>query len=399
MKKQILIAYNYMMIGGSTTSLLSLLNEIDYNKYDVDLICLDDKGALYDMIPKMVSNLYVALDTGKNARIKKMFNPRTVFFAIYSRVVAKILSYKYSYGGVKAQIMNRETARISKRLDKHYDIAIAFIETWATQYVAKYVKAEKKYAWYHLDYAGSKFFPYLDRHTYDNFDGIALVSQKCKSNFDRIFPQYSSKTVYIENILTDKYIHARAAQFEQEDIKKEPGVLQLVTTCRIDFAHKGLDRAVRMLAKAIRSTNPTAFKVKWHIFGDGADLQELRRIIIDNNLLDVVILYGAKNNPLPWVAAADIFVLPSRYEGKPMAVTEAQMLGVPPLVTNYASASEQIENGVDGIIVENSEDGLFDGFVQVLQGKINVKDLQNNVRKRNYSNLKELRKVYEFIDE
>ena len=59
-----------MMIGGSTTSLLSLLNEMDYNKYDVDLICLDNKGALYDMIPKMVSNLYVALDTGKNARIK-----------------------------------------------------------------------------------------------------------------------------------------------------------------------------------------------------------------------------------------------------------------------------------------------------------------------------------------
>ena len=82
-----------------------------------------------------------------------------------------------------------------------------------------------------------------------------------------------------------------------------------------------------------------------------------------------------------------------------MAVTEAQMLGVPPFVTNYASASEQIENGVDGIIVDNSEEGLFDGFVQLLQGKINVKDLQNNVRKRNYSNLKELRKVYEFIGE
>ena len=388
-----------MMIGGSTTSLLSILNEINYDAYEVDLICLDLKGALYEMIPEKVSHVYAALETGKSARIKKMLNPITDFYAVYSRTVAKILSRKYSYGGVKAQIMNRETARISKRLDKHYDVAIAFIETWATEYVGKYVNADKKYAWFHLDYIGSKFCPLLDKHTYDSFDGIILVSNQCKENFNKLFPQYKEKTMLIENILTDKYIRARATQFKQNDIIHEDGVLQLITTCRIDFAHKGLDRAAKMLAKAINEVGEVTIKVKWHIFGDGADLAELREIVKQNNLIDVVYLYGAKKNPLPWVAAADIFLLPSRYEGKPMAVTEAQMLGIPPFVTNYASALEQIENGVDGIVVDNSDEGLLKGFVQLLRGEIDVQKLKTNVQSKNYSNLKELEKIYEFIEE
>ena len=388
-----------MMIGGSTTSLLSILNEINYDAYEVDLICLDLKGALYEMIPEKVSHVYAALETGKSARIKKMLNPITDFYAVYSRTVAKILSRKYSYGGVKAQIMNRETARISKRLDKHYDVAIAFIETWATEYVGKYVNADKKYAWFHLDYIGSKFCPLLDKHTYDSFDGIILVSNQCKENFNKLFPQYKEKTMLIENILTDKYIRARATQFMQNDIIHEDGVLQLITTCRIDFAHKGLDRAAKMLAKAINEVGEVTIKVKWHIFGDGADLAELREIVKQNNLIDVVYLYGAKKNPLPWVAAADIFLLPSRYEGKPMAVTEAQMLGIPPFVTNYASALEQIENGVDGIVVDNSDEGLLKGFVQLLRGEIDVQKLKTNVQSKNYSNLKELEKIYEFIEE
>lgn len=398
MKKSILFAYNYMMIGGSTTSLLSILNEINYDEYNVDLICLDAKGALYEMIPERVSHTYAALETGDSMQIKKMLNPITDFYAVYSRFMAKILSKKYSYGGVKAQIMNRETARISKRLDKHYDVAIAFIETWATEYVRKYVNADKKYAWFHLDYIGSKFCPYLDRHTYDSFNDIILVSEQCKMNFNKLFPQYKEKTMLIENILTDKYIRTRAKQFDQNDIRHRDDTLQLITTCRIDFAHKGVDRAAKMLAKAIAEAEKGAKKIKWHVFGDGADLPEFRKIVKEYDLTDVIYLYGAEKNPLPWVAAADIFLLPSRYEGKPMAVTEAQMLGVPPFVTNYASASEQIENGVDGIIVDNSDQGLLDGFRRLLQGKIDVQELTRNVRSKNYSNIKELDKIYELIE-
>lgn len=393
-KKKILIAYNYMMVGGSTTSLLSILNTIDYEKYIVDLICLDDTSAMFNFIPHNVRNVYVALNNENSSRMKKILNPRTLFYALYSRGNAYLKRNIYSFGAVKAQIMNKETARISLRLEEEYDIAIAFIETWATEYVANYVKAKKKIAWYHLDYIGAGFCPQYDIATYKKYQNIVLVSDKCKENFDRVFPKLSKKTVCIENILTKNYIEQRAREEEQKDIVYQKKTIQVVTTCRIDFQHKGLDRAVKMFAAAKKEVKEPKWKIKWHIFGDGADLSELKKLIQNNNLQNDIILYGAKNNPLPWVEAADLFFLPSRYEGKPMAVTEALLLGVPVMVTNYASAAEQVENGKDGIIIENSEEGIKNGLIDLFEDKINLKEMMSTVKSKDYSNLSELEKIY-----
>ena len=397
-KKKILIAYNYMMVGGSTTSLLSILSTIDYKKYIVDLICLDNTSALFDLIPHNVRNVYVALDRVNCSRIRKILNPRTLFYALYSRGQAYIKRNAYSYGAVKAQIMNKETARISLRLEEEYDIAIAFIETWATEYVANYVKAKRKIAWYHLDYIGAGFCAKYDRITYRKYNNIVLVSDKCKENFDKVFPELSNRTVCIENILTKAYIEQRAGEEEQIDIIPLENTIQLVTTCRIDFQHKGLDRAVKMFAEAKKEVTEPDQKIKWHIFGDGADLSELKNLIRNNNLQNDIITYGAKNNPLPWVQAADLFFLPSRYEGKPMAVTEALLLGVPAMVTNYASASGQVENGKDGIIIENSEEGIKNGLIALFKDQVNINEMTRTVRSKDYSNLGELEKIYELFN-
>ena len=385
------------MIGGSTTSLLSILGALDYSKYEVDLICLSDEDPLYDMIPDKVSNKYIALETGKKAKFKKVLNPYTVFYAVISRIVAKAMGRKYISGSVKSQIMNKETARISKRIDKEYDIAIAFIETWATYYVEKYVRAKKKIAWYHLDYIGSRFYPEFDRKTYKAFNNIVLVSKQCKTNFDKVFPEYANKTCCIENILTKEYIRNRACEFQQSNIIRENGVVNLVTTCRIDFLHKGLDRAVAMMAQAKKLCIPKV-KIKWHIIGHGGDYDELNDMIKNLGLEDDVYLYGAKKNPLPWVKAADLYFLPSRYEGKPMAVTEALLLEKPVMVTRYASADGQIRNDVDGIVIDNSDEGILDGFLRLYRKEILLEHMAKVVENTEYSNLEEMEKIYEILE-
>ena len=101
---------------------------------------------------------------------------------------------------------------------------------------------------------------------------------------------------------------------------------------------------------------------------------------------DRVFLYGSSDNPLPYVKEFDAFLLPSRYEGKPMAVTEAQMLGVPPVVTNYASAQKQIESGVDGLVVENSEDGIFEGIKYVITHMDDLKRWKRNLKRKSFRN-------------
>ena len=91
--------------------------------------------------------------------------------------------------------------------------------------------------------------------------------------------------------------------------------------------------------------------VYWYIIGFGADEQLIRRKIAECGMDGRVVLLGKKENPYPYIVACDLYVQPSRYEGKCVAVREAQMLGKPVVITNYATSASQLEDGVDGVIV------------------------------------------------
>lgn len=399
--KKILISYPTMMIGGSTTSLLSILNNIDYKQYQVDLILLNNSGPLLNLIPPQVQLLDPALTfTSKKEEKKyKIMHPRTLSKVIVSRIMPKILK-EYSPGAVRSQIIHQENARISRKIDKEYDIAIAFIETWSTYYVANYVNAKHKIAWYHLDYLASGFRAAYDKKYYDKFQNIVLVSEKCKINFDKIFPEYSKKTVCIENILTNHQISLMSRMYDQSEIVSKPNVLNIVTTCRISFEHKGLDRAVQAFKKLKTAgvLEKSEFIVQWHIIGDGEDFNNLKTMVNEYDLQNVINLLGSKVNPLPYVSSADIYFLPSRYEGKPMAVTEAQILGVPVFVTSYASASEQIRNGIDGIIFENSEEGIYQGLRNIFENKYDIIKMKNEVQLKDYSNIYVMNQIHSIME-
>jgi glycosyltransferase involved in cell wall biosynthesis len=114
---------------------------------------------------------------------------------------------------------------------------------------------------------------------------------------------------------------------------------------------------------------------------------------------DIVIFVGSLKNPYPYLKLMDILFVPSRYEGKPMVVTEAQMLGVVPFVSEYSSAYEQIIPNVDGFIAENLENEIM----QKLEGLMKDTDILNKVKKtllsRDYSNQDEIEKFYDLISE
>lgn len=394
--KKIFIAYTYMMIGGSTTSLLSILNNIDYTKYEVDLLLMNDSGELKSLIPPEVNILPEALcyKSKKEEKIRKIISPISLYRVVKSRLMPIVLK-NYNKGAIRAQIINLENARLSRKISREYDVAIAFIETWATYYVSNYVSAKKKIAWYHLDYIASGFMPKYDQEIYKKFDNIVLVSEKCKKNFDHTFPQFLEKTIHIDNILSKKHIVNLSNEYKQNIIKCNMSKINIITVCRISFEHKGLDRALKSLKRAIEELNDNT--LNWYIIGDGEDLIHLKELVSELNLDDRVQLLGSKINPMPYIKSSDIFFLPSRYEGKPMAVTEAQLLGIPTMVTEYASAHEQIENNIDGIILENSEQGIYDGFRRLINGTIDLEKLRENMKLKEYSNISEMKKIMELV--
>ncbi|MDP4152164.1 MAG: glycosyltransferase [Bacillota bacterium] len=393
MKKKILIASYPLEAGGTTTSLLSLLNEIDYERYDVDLLLLKKKGEFLDRVPKEVNILEQALPVLPKI-IDKLY--KLLVFLI------KGVFFKYVYYSVKNdnhhlikfQILSTQGwGAVSRKLNMHYDTAIGFMEGWPDFYIAKKVNADKKFAWVHVEYAKSGLDPRIDRGVFEKADSIVLVSPFCKSSFDICFPEFASKSVIMENIISPNVIRKLAD--EPVDFDTDPAALTLITVARLRNEHKGLDRAVNALANLRR----IGYNVKWYIIGEGEDRQALEDAAANSGIEDYFILLGGRKNPYPYIKKADAFVLPSRYEGKPMAVTEAQILGIPVIATAYGSAHEQIEDNVNGLVVENNDGAIYDAIKKVLDKKVDLAVFAENLKKGNFDNKDAVLKFYRLIDE
>lgn len=390
-KIKILISYPTMMIGGSTTSLLSILDRLDYNKYDVDLL-LDVKGGeLLHFVPNSVNILQSAYKY-PNHRLRKISN---LLSPSYMNAYLKSRRISKESGNYREGIQFIESRDVEKyrTIHKIYDISISFLEGRNCKFVANHISAKKKIAWIHIDYKASGFNPKYDLEAMSKFDKIVTVSQSCKDSFDECFPSLSDKTCVIENILSSNVIRERSNATNPIPIDNK--CINLVTTCRIVFSSKGLDRAVRAMAN-LRSVQGFE-KLRWYLIGDGSDMPKLKQLINECQLGNHIFLIGNQTNPYSYMKDMDMFFLPSRWEGKPMAVTEAFMLGLPVLATNYLSAQEQIKDGFDGIIVDNSQDGIENGLKYILESDYIITKLKQNVLSRDYSNDMEMSNIYQLF--
>ena len=384
MKKKLLIVYSKMIVGGSTTSLLSLLNEMDYSQYDVDILLYDQTGLLTKYLPSEIR----ILDNSHLKGQKKKLSYLITFIRSY--INSKI--HKNSL--IRSQLMSKALAKNQPAIEKNYDVAIAYLEFWASNYVSQKVKAKRKILWLHCDYKGTRLNPKFDKHMYQNVDSVITVSEACENNFRELFP--SVKGVFtIHNILSSKTIAQLANSYEpnQELYKAE---LVFITVARIDFSSKGYDRGVGTFKKMKELYPKKSFK--WIIIGDGPDRAKLEELISAAGLENEIILLGEMINPHPYVRKADVFFLPSRYEGKPMAVTEAQMNGVIPFVTDYASAQGQIRHMIDGLICENNDQAIIGMMSKIFLGEIDLDLLKKNVSQTDYSNRDEINKLYELLN-
>jgi glycosyltransferase involved in cell wall biosynthesis len=126
----------------------------------------------------------------------------------------------------------------------------------------------------------------------------------------------------------------------------------IVTVCRIDNETKRVDGIVH-LCRRLKKEGIVDFK--WRIVGNGPSLRQNIKLSKKLDVLDVLEFVGEKKNPYPYILHSDLFALYSAYEGYPMVVGEAIETGTYILTTNYAAATEQIDNA-QGIIASSDED-------------------------------------------
>jgi len=138
--------------------------------------------------------------------------------------------------------------------------------------------------------------------------------------------------------------------------------LKIVTVCRLQEASKGLLRMVkvhrRLLDEGIHHI--------WNLVGDGTDKERLQAAVSQAGVEKTFILRGHQSNPFPYYRHADACATLSYFEGLCGAVNEAKVMGRPVVATKFSGIEEQIVDGESGLIVENSEDAIFEGMKRIL---------------------------------
>ena len=396
MKKKIFIFSHAMEIGGAERALLGLLNSIDYSKYEVDLFLLKHSGELMPLIPKQVNLLpeisqYSAIMKPMVLALKEG-QIKVVLGRLCGKLKAKLYDIKHTLNrsAVAIEYSHKHTVKyLPKVNNEHYDIAISFLTPHYI--VSEKVNADKKIAWIHTDYSTIELDVKSELAMWSKFDNIVSISDDVTRAFLFTFPSLENKIVKIENILSKDFIEEQADLFNVENEMTDDSV-KLLSIGRFCEA-KNFDD-VPEIASIIKSKG---VDFKWYIIGYGADENLIKSKIAQYNMEDTVFILGKKDNPYPYIKACDIYVQPSRYEGKCVAVREAQILNKPVIITNYASSKSQLQDGFDGVIVPMDNQGCADGIVKVIDDKDLQNQLIENTKKTDYTNSKEIEKLYKLI--
>ena len=386
---------HYMEIGGAETALVGLLNALDPARVDVDLFLYDHRGEMMQFIPEWVNLLpqipkYSVLERPIVELVKRGF-----WGIAAARMSAKLIG---KLTNVPSFSMDVFTSLFTNKLlpticpQKKYDLAISFLTPHT--YVKNKVVAKKKIAWIHTDYTIYPIAKNVERPIWRSYNYIASISNDVTRTFLQVFPTLAPKIMEIENILSPAFVRKRA---ELEDTDKEFRQTDKISLLSIGrySEQKNYDNVPDICKRLI---NKTKLNIKWYIIGYGGDEALIRQKIKEAGMEEHVILLGKRSNPYPYIKACDIYVQPSRYEGKSVTVREAQMLCKPVVVTNYPTAPSQIRSGIDGVIVPMDNEGCANGLAEVICDKSLQERIIAHLKTHDYGNESEVDKIYELIE-
>jgi glycosyltransferase involved in cell wall biosynthesis len=392
MKKNILFAINNLHCGGAEKALISLLETIDYSMYNVDLFLFKHEGLFFNKIPKQVNLLeepyeYQYFDMSIKTAFNDCIKKGRIDIA-FSRVCA---GYIFNVEKNRARCEQRVWKYISKSLknnNKQYDVAIGYLEKNPIFFCIDKVNANKKIGFIHNDYDKLGMDPNIDIEYFDKLDHIVTVSEECANVLKKRFSMYKKKIEVMYNIVSPNVIN----NMSLESINFSGKGIKLVSVGRLNH-QKGFEMAVEACKFIIES----GYDVKWYVLGEGEERSKLEQRIKENNLQEIFILLGMKENPYPYIREADIYVQPSRFEGKSIAIDEAKILHKPIVVTNFSTAKDQIRNEENGLIVDMNSQSIFEGIIKLINDKELRSNLIENLTKESLGTESEIQKLYELM--
>lgn len=320
--------------GGAEKVLIDILHNLDKEKYDITVCTIFDNGIYKDALPEYVK---------------------------YATIIKRDWSILYSIFWRMLKWLPRSWMR-KWFIKGEYDVEIAFLEGLSTLLISKST-CKNKIAWVHTDLIDNNHItPYHhgDKDilkTYKQYNKVVFVSNRALSQFEKRFGKIDTAEV-IYNLIDKNTISKKCLEFE---VPKKPDVPVVCTVGRL-IPVKGY---MRLLEAHKRLINEGIYHNLWFL-GVGDDKEKMEEYVKQNGLEDTVTFWGFQRNPYPYVYSADIYTCTSFAEGYPLSVAEALSLNKPIVATNCTGPTEILHNGDFGLLVDNSEDGIFNGLRDVL---------------------------------
>jgi glycosyltransferase involved in cell wall biosynthesis len=382
MKKKLLFIINTMGRAGAEMALIELLKKLDsMGVYELSLYTVIPCGELFDRVPEHIQILNKHYNKGSVLSIRgHLCILKSVIFSFFYKLTGfRLLGYMIR--NIKEQRALGRKLQYDKLLwrllaDGHpdiegsYDLAVAYIEGAAAYCLADKVKAHHKAAFIHIDYKEAGYTPLMDQNCYEGVEKIFAVSKEVGQKFCSVYPKYKDKVELFRNLLDKNAIRKKAE--EGIGFTDEFDGIRVVTVGRLHY-QKGYDIAIEALAKL----RDDGYPVRWYVIGEGIERRNLETLIKKYRVEEYFILMGAKDNPYPFMKQADIYVHATRFEGKSIAIEEAQILGKTIVASDCTGNTEQIKSGYDGVLLTLNVENL----VRELERLIDEPGLQKEYAK------------------
>ncbi|MCD9854187.1 glycosyltransferase [Epilithonimonas sp. JDS] len=376
-KKQVLFRHRSMEMGGVEKVILSLLENLDREKFDLTYIVSLHQGELRNKVPAHVD--YIKINRGKEDFSN---NPLINKIQIAAR-------------GLKIKFLEKFPAIIDQiYLKKKFDIEIASTYADYNSVIQSPNRNSKKIGWLHSDITvqGLKgILPEILRNL-QSFDHVIYGSQQSYDILHQFFPDIKIKNEsVILNPIPIEELKIKAKEFPV-DYGKIP---TFVSVARLHF-RKGFHK----LIEAHKLLLDEGFEHQIIVVGDGEERENLENQIKQLGVEESFKLLGTKMNPYPYVKNADFYIMPSETEGWPLIIAETLILQIPIIATNVGGIPEMITNGKNGYLIDYDAEKMKDGMKEFLINSQLVATIRENLKdsEKQFDNQKIFDEVTKIIE-
>lgn len=373
MKKKVIFVTQALWIGGIETALVNLLARLDYEKYDVTCLILRNDQTMAPRLPEQVRLIVADRDRKVSfaegyrfSRLAHLTEESENPSALHRAMMWAVPAIRWVENRLYIRYVRRQMA------GQHFDTCVIYSDK-AAETAVRAIDADRFVMFYHH---GAMRRVYHDEIGYRKSEKIIAVSNAVEQKLRSFRPRHAHKMMTIHNLTDVDGIRRKAEEPFFEEFS--PNEFHIVSCGRVSH-EKGMDLAVEACARLVAAGHEN---IHWWIVGGGPAEAEVRAKITELHMENHVTMLGMKNNPYPYIAAADLYVQPSRFEAYGLTIAEAMVLGKCVVSTDNGGAGEILDDGVTGVLCPISAEGTAGAVEELLNRPEKLDQLRKNVASR-----------------